>query len=311
MAPVEQFAETANQILEGRYDSAEAVADSFMAEQPCEPSGPLMKAAVIHYRNIDYEDTTRSADYFALLEHAERLAAQKTEENRDDIWARYFLASAWILKGAWTAANGGFLSGILTARTGVRGMEDVLADDNSCHDAYLSVGAYRFWKSEATKSLHWLPLIGDDRERGIEEVKHALDRGIMSTPLTSTVLIEMLIAYDPVRAASLADELASKHPACRLFRWQLGEAYKRSGDYDGAVRVYSRLAEEMAEDPMDDGSGPLRCWWKLAVIAEAAGKRDDCRRYCEDVLALGQQPEVYNRQQKRIGEAKKLLERVR
>ena len=79
-------------------------------------------------------------------------------------------------------------------------------------------------------------------------------------------------------------------PDCRLFAWQVGEAYKKLERWEDAVRVFTALAAVYEDDPRDDGSGPLRCWWKLAVLAKSVGKPDDCAYYCGKVLALAERP---------------------
>ncbi len=322
VVPVGSFHEAADAMMAGHYGEAEALFDRFIRENPTEPAGPLMKAAVIHYHSIDYDDFSRSDEFFRLLDMAENLALKKTDEDRDDVWGWYFLYSAWILKAVWSVTSGNFLSGIINARTAVKGMsrieytsptlERCRSEVNNAvfFDTQLTIGSYRFWKSEMTKSIRWLPFIDDQRKQGITEIEEALAKGTLVSPLSSTVLIEILMVYNVKRAIAYSESLAVQYPSCRLFRWQLGESLKRDGRYKDAVRVITGIAEEMANDPEDDGSGPLRCWWKLAVLSESLGRDDDCRRYCGEIIRIGQKKSVYERQIKRIEGARKLLEKL-
>ena len=308
--PFELFHEVSGFVLEGRYKEAEEAFDRFIDSFPDEPAGPLMKAAVVHYYSIDFDDFSRPDEYFHLLDTAKKLAREKIDQDSNDVWAQYFFYSAGILKAVWAVNSGNFISGIFNGQAGVRGMSHIVSQDEDFYDAYLMIGSYKFWKSEAFRKLYWLPLIEDQRLQGIDEVKKALIRGKLINPLSSIVLNEMLIVYDLELAINNLEELVRIYPTCRLFRWQLGESLKKAGNYEKAVRVLTGIAEEMKHDPNDDGSGPLRCWWKLAVLTESLGKYDECRRNCDEIIRIGQNKTVYERQKIRIEGARKLLEKI-
>lgn len=306
-------------MLEARYIDAERLLDRFIADHPDEPAGYLFKAALLQYMCSDYEDFSREAEYKALLARTEELAIQRLAGNQtgaptraghkpgtpQDCWARYYLYSAKSLRGARAVLRGSFLGGISSGRAAAAGMSAILAEDAGFCDAYLGTGSYRFWKSVALGPLRRIPFVGDERSRGIIEVRKALECGKLSGPLTNTVLLEMLLEYDPNAACELAERMVNAYPSCRLFAWQLGEAYKKLGRYDDAVEIFTALAERYACDPRDDGSGQVRCWWKLAVLSRELGKRADCRAYCERILELGRRDIVMKRQKVRIEGARR------
>ena len=308
--PVELFHEASGFVLEGRYKEAEKAFDRFIDSCPDEPAGPLMKAAVVQYYSIDYNDFSDLDEFFQLLETAEKLARDKVKKNGNDVWAQFFLHSASILKAVWAVNTGNFIIGIINGKSGIHGMSDIVSANEDFYDAYLMIGSYKFWKSEAFNKFYWLPLIEDQRLQGIDEVKKALEMGKLISPLSSIVLNEMLIIYNLELAINNLEELVRIYPTCRLFRWQLGESLKKAGNYEKAVRVLTGIADEMKHDPNDDGSGPLRCWWKLAVLTESLGKYDECRRYCDEIISIGQNKTVYERQKIRIKGAQDLLEKI-
>ena len=310
LVPYEEYRTGSDYILTGRYDDAEQVFDRMIANYPDEPAGYIMKAAVLHYFSVDYDDDTRSTEYYRLVDMAEQYAQKKVDLDRDDTWAWYFLNSAKILKAVRSVHGGHFVTGILKGRSGHLGMMKIIAGNGDFDDAYLTTGSYRFWKSQATKKAHWLPLVGDDRERGIAEVKRGIGSGKLVSPTSMTVLIEMLLVYDVDRAVMLSRDYAERYPACRLFTWQFGEALIKAGAHDEAVRVLTKIAEEMSVDPNDNGSGPLRCWWKLGEMCYNLGKHEDSRKYCREVIRIGQDKTVYEHQHKRIEKARKILARI-
>lgn len=308
--PLDRFQEASGNILAGEYRKAEEVFNRYIESFPEEPAGHLMKAAVLQYHCIDYNDFSREEEFFQLLNSAEMLAGKKIEANENDIWAHFFLYSAKTLRAVWEVTMGNFIIGIIKGQSGIRGMSRIISEDGDFYDGYLTIGSYRFWKSVAIRPIYWLPFIEDQRKQGITEVENAIAKGKLISPLSSIVLIEMLIVYDLEHAVEYTEALAGQYPSCRLFKWQLGESLKKAGRYEAAVSVLTDLAEEIYGDPEDDGSGPLRCWWKLAVLSESLGKYKECRHYCEEILRIGQKKSVYERQKKRIDGAGKLLERI-
>ena len=64
----------------------------------------------------------------------------------------------------------------------------------------------------------------------------------------------------------------------------------------------------MRDDPRDDGSGELRCWWKLADLARTIGDRCLAADYGRRVIETGERPGIADRQRERIAQARQLLE---
>jgi len=301
---------TSAHVLAGDYTAAEAAADSLIAAYPDEPAGCLFKAAVIQYASTDYEDTSRESEFLDLTGKASRLARDRMRGDPADLWAEYYLGAAEGMAGAWRTSAGDTVSGIMQGRAGGRRMAGIVAQDSTFYDACLLLGSYRFWSAAALKPLSWLPLVGGDAGEGLELARCAIDRGRLSGPLAETVYIEMLLAHDPAAAAESAERMADRYPDCRLFAWQLGEAYKKLERWDDALRVFSGLAERFAADPADDGSGQLRAWWKLAVLAKTIGETDDCVYFCQKVTAFGSDPVGGERQRRRIDEARTMLKEL-
>lgn len=307
LVPAEIYRESSECILEARYNDAERILDRFISEHPEEPSGYLLKAATLHYRASDYEEFSRIEEFRKLLDRAEALAAKACAADRKDLWASFYFHSARTLRGAWEVSNGSFVHGMMQGRSGANGMARILAVNPKFYDAYLGDGSYRFWKSRAARGMRLGPLVGDERSRGIGEVREAIARGELTGALSQTVLLEMLLAFDPADAVKEASELVRRYPACRLFAWQLGEAFKKRGDYDAAAGVFDKLAERYAGDPSDDGSGRVRCWWKMAVLAKDLKMQVECMKYCERILSLSDKETVRTRQEKRLEGARKML----
>jgi tetratricopeptide (TPR) repeat protein len=307
LVPEEEYRLSSQCILNGNYGEAEKVLNNLIAAHPNEPSGYLFKAALLQYLSIDYEDYSREKEYISLLDKAENLSFIILKVAPEDLWANYFFYAAQSMKGAKAASSGHLLSGVKKGRSGAKGMEWILSVDNNFYDAGFIYGCYRFWKSVSLHQVSWLPFLGDDRRSGIEEARNAIYKGKLTGPLCVSMLLQMFVTYDPPEAIALGRKMTAMYPTCRLFSWQLGEAYKKMGKYSDAVKVFSEIAESFSRDPCDDGSGQIRCWWKLAVLSKSLGKTGDCRKYCERIAALGEKEQASKRQKIRIERALKML----
>ncbi len=307
LVPVEAYGVVSRLVLESRYAEAERVIREYIRGYPEEPLGYLLAAAVIQYEGTDYEDFSREEEFRDLLNRAESLGKRKLKEDSRDLWAHYAVNSARCFRGVRMVSEGSFVRGYMASRSGASGMAWIRSVDSRFYDAYLCDGSYRFWKSEAARSMHVSALMGDHREEGIADVETAIREGVLTGPIANTVLLEMLLEYDPEAAVERGERLTGRYTGCRLFAWQLGEAYKKLGRFDDAERVFTALAGKYASDPNDDGSGQIRCWWKMAVLSRDMGRLDQCRRFCEKVIDIGKSGSVAVRQASRIGAAKKLM----
>ena len=310
MVPEAMYAEVSRHVLGRCYLEAELVLDQFICEYPDEPAGALLKAAVLQYECVDYEDFSRTEEFFKLLEISKQLALKKLRGNSDDLWANYYLSSGDGLKGIWTVGSGSFLKGLLKGRSGAKGMSKIIKRDASFYDAYLMLGSYCYWKSVAIDQISWIPFIDSDPESAITDVENAISHGRLVGPLSNIVLMEILLKHDTHRAVVLGKNLLEKYPMCRLFSWQLGEAYKKLEMYDEAVFIFSNIAKSFMQEKRDDGSGQLRCWWKLAILSKSVGKRKECLYFCNKVIEIGEQTSVKKRQQNRISSARQMIKEL-
>jgi len=310
LVPEEVYQSISDSILSGKYSEAEDESNRFISEHPDEPAGPLFKASVLQYRYIDYEDGSRDEEFYSLLDETVKKKKKKIKLDSGDLWAHYYLNAAQGLIGAHASVSGRLLYGIARGRSGAKGMLRIVEKDSTFYDACLLTGSYHFWKSVAIARLTWLTFIGDERERGIAEVEKSISHGILNGPLSRTVLLEMLLEYDPESAVKLAEEMVKTYPGCRLFAWQFGEACKKMELFDDAVRIFTSIAESMREDEADDGSGELRCWWKLAVLSKSVGKKGECIYFCNRIIEFKNNESVYKRQQDRIDRALQMIEEL-
>jgi hypothetical protein len=298
-------------ILNGDYPAAESVAREFARTHLEEPAGPLFLASVFQYVAVDYDDFSRNTEFESNIKKTIVLAGKRLKQNPGDRWALYYHASANGLLGSWASLTGQVLTGVVKGRSGAVSMSSIIEADSAFADAYLFAGSYHFWKSVATARISWLPFIGDEQEQGIREVEYAITHGSLTGPLANTVLLEMLLERDPQRALVLATDLLNRYPHCRLFAWQRGEALKKLGRFAEAQTVFEAIALSMKNDPGDNGSGELRCWWKLAGMAADSGDCETASRYCRLVIERGKDPAVGNRQRERIKQAATLLKECR
>ena len=308
--PVDMYKSVSALVLEGKYTEAETLARQFSVDHPKDPAGPLFIAAVIQYAGTDYEDDTRAEEFALLISKAKTLAEWMLTADPADLRMQYYLASSQALRGVWDVQNGSFMKGIMAGRNGAKGMAHIVKADSTFYDAYLMLGSYNFWKSIAVEKFDFLPFVNAKSPEGIATVEFAISKGKMTGDLSNTVFLEMLLEVDPLRAARYGEKFIRQYPSCRLFAWQLGEAYKKLNRFDDAVRVFTGIADSMESDADDDGSGQLRCWWKLAVLARDMGKMSECVNYSTKVIECGKKYSIEQKQEVRMSGASEFLEEL-
>lgn len=171
-------------------------------------------------------DTATKLAFDHDLDQADKLATQILAKNPNDESA--ILAEVLVngLRGDYVALienrNLASLSYMKKARTLA---ETLLADDSSCYDAYLAVGAENYILSLNSAPVRWiLHLTGSetDKQEGISRLKLAAEKGTYLAPYARLLLsVAALRDKDINTARALLQGLAIEFPRNQLYAKEL------------------------------------------------------------------------------------------
>ncbi len=158
--------------------------------------------------------------------------------------------------------------------------------DSTLFDAYLGIGAYKYWSSTKLKYLLWIPFIPDQRDEGIKYLKKAIQDGAHGKYMGMHQLIYILLDYDKFEEAlGYARAVVEAYPESQFMWWANAHTYYKMHDYPEAVRSYKKLLALIGRDNTSNPMHWLTCQVRLAEIYKKMNNPKHCRSHC--LKALG------------------------
>jgi len=293
-----------------RYQEAWACFDSLGRALPAHPAGPFFRAAVLHSQMLDYESDEGNAEFSRLLQESIALASHNLRARPCDAWNFFYRGAALGYRAFHAARRGEYLRALHDGQLALRDLEKAVSLDTSLADAYLGIGSYKYWRAKVLRYLSWLPLVPDEREEGMRLIRLAIAKGRYSylTGLSdlSWVLIDAGRLED---AVACAQKGLAASPDSRFFLWPLAEAYFRNGDYLLAAQWYERLLASLLQVPGNNHYNEIICRLRLAQAYCARGERDKARAHASAIFGLSLDKPTQQKANKKLAEARELLQR--
>ncbi len=205
-------------------------------------------------------------------------ARARLEQNPSDRAAQYLLGLAYqneasfeaSLKRAWWAS---FRAGSKTHRY----HRDLLREDPSFYDAYLSIGVFDYVTGRLGWNVKWLAfLLGyrGSKERGKEEIRLAMDKGILAGDDARVVLTLIYTREKNFQAAF--DEMSTllkQYPRNYLVHLDMGGIALLMDRRDAAVLIYQDILRKVtANEPKYRDLGQAAVANRLGVAYRQKGE---------------------------------------
>jgi len=278
------FLDGLNRLFRDDFEGAMGKFDSLCVIEPENPFGYFCKAfgydlIMDEYRNLKFMDEFYEAASSAI-EKAEIL--EKKENPSAEVYL--FSGGAIGIRGVRRAMIGDWVGAFRDALKAADKVEKCLEIDSTLYDAYYGLGNYHYWKSVKTKILWWLPFIGDERQKGIDEVKVSMRRGKFTEIPGKMCLLRIYIEeknYNEV--LRIADELIKRNNSLHPL-WFKGYAYIYIEEWERTIDLYNEILRRLKEKDFYGVEGEIECWYYLALCNYKIGKIEEAKRYLNMIL---------------------------
>lgn len=293
-------------ILEQDYHDAERVFRNLETNYSELPLGSIYLAAVKISKAIDYGIEFENDYIEEKLEKAEELSEKLLKLDQDNIWNHYFIALANGYKAYYYALDDQFLNAFKYGLDSYSEFEKCYLLDSTFYEAYIAIGSYKYWKSEKTKSLSWLPFIEDEREDGIKFLKESLKHYSYNQFLAVYSLIWIYINKGRSdEAIKLAEIILKKYPESRFFKWTIARAYT-DVDKRKAISYYKDILESVS-GLSKNHYNEIILKHKIAMLYHDLREDRKALQLCDEILEIENLPEeVADKLDERIDRVKKL-----
>lgn len=227
-----------------QFDEAEREFRQIVRIDPGSPAGYFALAALSWWRysqNFDVQDSFKlvEKEFVSNSDKVIELAEAMEEEERDLDQAYFFMGSAYGLQGRWYAVQKSWWKAYTRGRKGRKYLKKCVEENPAIYDAYLGLGIFDYYAATLPGVLGFAAklFVGGDRERGMEYVKLAKERGRFFRLEARFFLIEIYSMHEGDFKAAYAETeaLRALDPSNMLFR--LGEimTHIQAEDWKGVL----------------------------------------------------------------------------
>lgn len=220
---------------------------------------------------LDFYEPDSEENFFKSIEKG-ILLCDKYKGNDKDI---VFLEGVFL---AFSAMFEGLRENYLQAITKGFKAYNIIKKFKNYPDSYLALGVYDYGASILQKYVGKTFIKGDRRQKGIEEVKVSILRGIFMKANSYEALIEIFLR-EKMRDSAFkwAEKFYQEFGESRRTLFTLGSAYRRSGYFEKAEKVYLKLLPMVENQNSNYNKGIVRlylseCFYVLNKNREEAKK---------------------------------------
>lgn len=269
----------------GEYHQTLKIFQTLDADSLGAPVGEFGCAYIYQHMMDEARSTAFDSAGYAFADSAIRIGERLKKIDKGNMKNVLFLAGAYGMRGIRKLYRDKYFSAF---RDGLKARSLLLTLEKHAprlHDMYYGLGVYHYWKSRGSRYFWWLPFISDDRDKGIKEIKHAIQHGLLSEYAARLGLLPILNntgAWEEM--LTVATYVQQVYPENLFCRWYVGKAYTRLQRWKDAVSYWEETEQRLLQLPYYGIDGLVECWYYRAVSLEGTGNYRQAAELYQQIL---------------------------
>lgn len=270
----------------GRYSKSIEIFNKIKEIYPDHAAGYFFPAAALEWMMVDYRNYERADEYIVWIRKAIKVSKEMVKKDKNDPWAFFFLGASHGFKAIFHADTGSFWKAFISGYKGHGNMKKALKLKSDLWDAYYAFGMYHFWKGYYSRYISWLPLISNEKDRGIEEVKTAILKGTYVKVEAASSLIRIhFVEKDYTAAVELAQDILKDFPGYLYCYWYLADSYKELEQYDQSINALKWIQDYFEDSELEGPVAELELKYKLSLLYYEKEEFTRALEYLNDIAA--------------------------
>jgi tetratricopeptide (TPR) repeat protein len=274
-------------VYQKKYFEAIAMCDQVIRQYPDNPLGYLGAAGVYHIIMLNYRITQFEPKFDSLANQAIVIGEKALQRYANDANAYFALGAAYGFRGLNRIRKGEWFGAFKDGLKGVANMKKAHEMNPELHDVYYGLGLYYYWKSAKARVLTFLRLMKDERQKGIEYLKIAMQKGRLSALEAVFALIEIYYYEDRYEEA-LAASLSLKEKFDQDLNWNYltAKIYDKLNRWAEAKEQFTRLLKLLEESEFKAYGFLAECHFGIAKASFELGDYHLARAELDQALTL-------------------------
>ncbi|MFZ5517721.1 MAG: tetratricopeptide repeat protein [Candidatus Zhuqueibacterota bacterium] len=254
-----------NLVYDQKYDEAIALCEQVIQKYPENPLGYFGHAAVYHLYMMSYRVNIFDDKFDSLAALTIEIGDRAVLKNVKDPNAHFVLGATYGFRGLNRIRKGQWFKAFLDGVKGVSNIKQAHSLDESLWDTYFGLGLYYYWKSSKARVLTFLRMMKDEREKGIEYLKIAGEKGRF-TALESKISLVEIFYYEDRYEEALAECFSIQHRFRDDPTWNYitAKTLTKLGRYSEAKQYFAHLIQLLEKAEHQSNSYLGECFFGLA-----------------------------------------------
>lgn len=297
--------------LNDRFRTADSIFAGVASDFVTSPIGPLFAAGNVQAEMLDTESLARLRDFEQYVTEAESRARRSDTTHFSNAEAEFVLGVAAGYRAVYESKWGGMFAALKQGLRAKRHFQRALELDSSLCDANLGLGTYYYWKSAKTDWINWLPIVADERERGLELLERTIGCGRYARETARTALASALINEGEFTAAiAHAETLATMFSNAKGPLWLKAKARYSMYEWDAAARLFDSLEARIRAAGVGNYFNLIECAYYRAQCHWGAGNYRDALSECGRAITYPADQETKKRQRKHLDELRRMQRKL-
>ena len=237
-------------IYQEQFKKAEEGARLIIKKYPEHPAGYFFMAVVLDSWCAVYQSNKKADEFYRYCDLAIEKGEKLLENDSKNQWAKFFIAGADGYKGTFEARYEKWITAFRYGWKGVSLFLEMEKEGCSIVDINYGIGSYDYWRSALIKILWFMSRVDDKRQRAIDRLYYAQEKGLFTRTSSSAALVDILINENRYSdALDIAEKLLLKYPGSIIFNWGKARALFGLERYDESMKVFRELLSKIESDP--------------------------------------------------------------
>ena len=276
-----------NLLYYNSYSDAIAICEQVIEKYPDNPMGYLGQAAVYHIIMLNYRVSLFDPQYDSLTTLTIKIGKKAIKQYKDDANAFFVLGAAYGFRGLQRIRKGQWFGAF---RDGIRGVSNLMKAhemDKTIYDVYYGLGLYYYWKSARAKVLTFLRLMKDEREKGIEYLMTAVEKGEFSSTEAVFALIEIYFYEEkPEDALKAAMSIKDKFDLDPTWNYLTAKILVKLKRWDEANKYFLILLNLLEKSQFKANSYLAECHYGIAKCNYELGDNETAKKELQQAFEL-------------------------
>jgi tetratricopeptide (TPR) repeat protein len=228
-------------VMERRYEEARDLFNGLEKKDQRSLLPSMGRLLILMARSFEKGESAGNLEksFQVEFEKNRKILKKKKKSKNLNGWDHFLIGGSLGVRGLYELEQQDYFSAFMHGLSALSHFGEAQRQDPLIFDVYFSSGLYKYFRSVKTRYLWFLPLIRDQREEGLEEIRLALNKGYYAVPACKIALVFLAEKEGKdVEGIRMGEAFLEEYPDCLLIRDSLAEIYRRQDRHLDAARTY-------------------------------------------------------------------------